>query len=446
MKNANSMSRRQFLRVTSTAAVATMAVPYFIPGRALGADGGTAASERIAVGCIGVGPQGTGDMSNFLGQNDCRVVAVCDVKKNVLEEVKNLVNKHYNNQDCKPYGDFRELVARKDIDACLIATCDHWHVLTALAAVRSGKDVYVEKPLGISVVEDQVLRTEVNRNGRIFQFGTQQRSSWQFRHACELVRNKTIGDLKSIRAWCVGSSAGGSPKPVPVPEWLDYDFWLGQAPMVPYTEDRCSNKYWWFISDYALGYIAGWGIHPLDIALWGGQEKMECPVEVEGKATFPTEGVCDTALTWEVKMKYQSGLEIDYRALPSIPDEWKTRYRKPNDHGTAFEGSDGWVHVDRVGINTFPENLAKHEFGPNDVRLIKSDNHVRNFLDSIKSRAKSICPIEDSVQGDILCHISDIATRLGQKLTWDTKAERFVNNATANRMLSRSMRAPWKLS
>jgi predicted dehydrogenase len=440
MKNLSSISRRRFLQGTGALVAGSFAMPYLIPNRAM------SASEQITVGCIGVGPQGTGDMGNFLGQNDCRVVAVCDVKTNVLEDAKNLVNNHYKNQDCKPYGDFRELVARKDIDACLIATCDHWHVLTALAAVRSGKDVYVEKPLGISVVEDQMLRTEVNRNSRIFQFGTQQRSSWQFRQACELVRNKKIGDLKSIRAWSVGSSAGGSPKPVPVPEWLNYDLWLGQAPMVPYSEDRCSNKYWWFISDYALGFIAGWGIHPLDIALWGGQEKMNCPVEVEGKATFPTEGVCDTALTWEVKMKYQSGLELDYRALPSIPDEWKTRYRKPNDHGTAFEGTEGWVHVDRVGINTFPENLAKFEFGPNDTRLIKSDNHVRNFLDSIKSRAKSICPIEDSVQGDILCHISDIATRLGQKLTWDTKAERFVNNATANRMLSRAMRSPWKLS
>ncbi len=434
------IERRSFLK----GAVGAAMFPYVVSSSALGKDGAVAPSNKIVVGAIGVGPQGTGVMRNFLGQKDAQVVAVCDLKSNVLADRKKLVDKRYGDTGCAAYSDFRELLARKDIDAVLIATTDHWHVLCAIAAAKAKKDMYVEKPMGVSLAEDQALRAACKRYGVLFQFGTQQRSSRQFLLACELVRNEKIGKLKTINVWSPPSSKGGSTEVVPVPEWLDYEMWLGPAPKVPYTKDRCVNRNWWHISDYALGFIAGWGVHPLDIALWGGGEKTACNLEIEGSGIFPTEGVHNCALNWDLKLKYASGVVMNYVGNP-YPDEWKKRYGRTQGHGTAFEGTDGWVHVDRGGINAYPESLLKTEFGPNDVRLIKSNNHVRNLLDCIKTRTKTICPIEDAVAADTLCHVSDIATRLKRKLRWDAKKEKFVNDEAANRRLRRSMRSPWKL-
>ena len=443
MRN-KAIDRRRFLKRAAGTAAGAISFPYIVSSSALGAAGGVAASERITVGCVGVGPQGSGVMGNFLRQKDARVVAICDVKSHVLKAGQDRVNKHYKGTGCDAYKDFREVMARDDIDVILAATPDHWHVLIALAAVKSGKDVYLEKPMGLSLAQDQALRTAVHRHGRVFQFGTQQRSSRNFRFACELARSGRLGKLHTINVWSPGSSQGGDPKPVPVPEWLDYEMWLGPAPFTPYTKDRCSNKLWWFISDYALGFIAGWGVHPLDIALWGGGEKVACPVEIEGKGVWPTKGVCDTAMNWKIVCKYDSGVTMNFTGDP-YPDEWKKRYGRTTSHGTAFEGTDGWVHVDRSGLNAHPKELLTTELGPNDVHLYESGNHVRNLLDCVKSRAKAICNIDVAVQADIICQISDIAIRLEQKIKWDPKTERFVNNDAANRRLSRPMRTPWTL-
>jgi predicted dehydrogenase len=443
MRN-KAVNRRRFLKCAVGTTVGAVGFPYIVSSSALGGAGNIAASERITVGCVGVGPQGSGDMGNFLRQKDAQVVAVCDVKDPVLKDAQKRVNEHYQGTGCAAYKDFRELMVRDDIDVVLAATPDHWHVLIALAAVNAGKDVYLEKPMGLSLAQDQALRAAVHRHGRVFQFGTQQRSERNFRFACELALNGRLGKLHTINVWSPGSSQGGDPTPVPVPEWLDYQMWLGPAPFTPYTKDRCSNKLWWFISDYALGFIAGWGIHPLDIALWGGGEKVACPLEIEGKGVWPTEGVCDTAMNWKVVCKYDSGVTMNFTGDP-YPDEWKQRYGRTTSHGTAFEGTDGWVHVDRSGLNANPKELLETEFGPNDIHLYKSDNHVRNLLDCVKSRAETVCPIDVAVQADIICQISDIAIRLEQKLRWDPKTERFVNNDAANRRLSRSMRAPWTL-
>lgn len=444
MQSRRDITRRGFMKKTVGMAAGAVGFPYIIRPSSLGKAGEVAASKRITVGCVGVGPQGSAVMGNFLAQKDVRVVAVSDVKSNVREAAQNSVNKYYQDTGCAAYNDFRELIGRDDIDVVLVATCDHWHVLVALAAVKAGKDVYVEKPLGISIEQDQALRAAVHRHGRVFQFGTQQRSSRDFRFACELVRNGRIGKLHTINVWSPGSEAGGSPKPVPVPAWLDYNMWLGPAPSTPYTEDRCSNKLWWFISDYAIGFIAGWGIHPIDIAVWGGADKLLCPVELEGKGTWPTEGVCDTAMNWNVTCKYGSGVTLNFTGFP-FPQEWQKRYGRTTSHGTAFEGADGWVHVDREGINAHPKELLSTQFGPNEVHLYESNNHVRNLLDCVKSRAATICPVDEAVQGDIICQISDITIRLEQKLKWDPVKERFVNNDAANRRLTRVMRSPWTL-
>jgi predicted dehydrogenase len=459
----NRSSRRHFLQQTSEAALACATLPALIPASALGRSGTAAPSNRLLVGCIGVGPQGQGDMSGFLNQKDCVVAAVCDVKADQLNQARNRVNQQYQNQDCATYHDFRELLARKDIDACLIATPDHWHVLVALAAVRAGKDIYVEKPLGLSLTEDWTLRKEVHRHKRVFQFGTQQRSGHLFRLACELVRNGHIGTLKHINVWAPGSAPGGSTRPVPVPSGLDYDFWLGPAPFKPHTENLCSadgaKKTWWFITDYALGFVAGWGIHPIDIAAWGG-DLFSGPVQVEGRGTFHCDGACNTATIWDVNMQFTGGATMKFVGVPNggnqgqstcdpwpQAEEWKQRYRRISSHGTAFEGTDGWVHIDREGINLQPENLIDAKEDSLKVQLTRSPDHVRNFLDCVKSRADTVCPIDESVRSDSLCHISDIAMRLGRKLVWDPKQEKFLHDPEANlRLLARQMRPPWRLA
>jgi predicted dehydrogenase len=456
-------TRRQFLKQTTGLALSAAAFPSLIPASALGRSGGVAPSNRIAVGCIGVGPQGQGDMGNFLNQKDAQVVAVCDVMTSHLEQARNGVNQHYQNKDCATYGDFRELVARKDIDACLIATPDHWHVLTALAAVRAGKDVYLEKPMGPNLTEDWALRKEVHRHKRIFQFGTQQRSSRTFRIACALVRNGCIGKLQHINVWSQASAAGGSTQVVPVPPGLNYDMWLGPAPFRPLMQDLVeapgTKKTWWYNTQYALGFIAGWGIHPMDIAVWGGGDLLSGPVEVEGRGTFHAEGACDTATAWNVDMKFGSGVTLRFEGTPNWPDaatprcdfwaheaEWKQRYRRISDHGTAFEGTEGWVHVDRSGINLQPENLIDLKEESFKVQLTKSPDHARNFLDCVKSHAETVCPIDESVHSDSLCHISDIAIRMNRKVVWDPKKERFIGDEGANlRLLGRNMREPWHL-
>jgi len=403
-------------------------------------------------------------MRQFLAQKDARVLAVCDVKEEQLRSACDRVNAVYDSKDCAAYKDYRELVARKDIDVVLIATPDHWHTLTALAALRSGKDVYCEKPLALSLAEHQLLREEVNARKRIFQFGTQQRSDARFRRACEMVLNGRIGKLRHINVWAPGSAPGGSTKVVPVPETLDYDFWTGPAPYRPYTEDRCSavdvKKTWWFISDYTLGFITGWGIHPMDIALWGGGADLFAgPLGAEGFGRIPSEGACDTATVWDVGFTFQGGVTLKFVGTPNgrnageptgepwpQEQEWRNHYGKISTHGTAFEGTDGWVHVDRSVINAHPASLLDENPESYKVQLKRSTNHVRDLLDSVKSRAQSICPIEEAIKADQLCHVADLALRLRRRLMWDPQKERFLDDREAQeRIASRNMRSPWLL-
>lgn len=439
------ISRRQFLKTQAGALVATTAVPTLIPASVLGQN---APSNQVTVGCIGVGPQGRGDMRNFLHQSDCRVVALSDVSgRNLKAAVKNVSDAYHGDKPAL-HHDFHDLLARKDIDAVLIATPDHWHVPVAIAAARAGKDMYLEKPMGLSVEDDQRLRRVCRRRQRIFQFGTQQRSGSQFRLACELVRNGRIGKLQNINVWAPASRPGGSTDPIDPPADLDYPTWLGPAPKTPYTlgkayDEGGSWKTWWYHYDYALGFIAGWGVHPLDIAYWGHPNMMQGVMELAGPGVIPEQGACNTSIAWDVKFRFADGVTMRYRGArnggPASPlndlSPWQKKYGKITGHGTAFEGTDGWVLVDRGQIRTSPENLVETKFGDGDLRLIKSSNHARNFLDAVKSRKPAICPIEDAVQADILCHISDIATRLGRQLRWDGQKERFVDDEQANQRL-----------
>ncbi|HOZ45637.1 MAG TPA: Gfo/Idh/MocA family oxidoreductase [Candidatus Hydrogenedentes bacterium] len=417
------ISRRSFLKRAPFAATG----PLLLPRLAFGAN------ERVAVGCIGVGPQGNGVMGGFLNDERARVVAVCDVNTSRRDATCDRVKKHYGDAGCAAYRDFRELLARDDIDAVLIASPDHWHVLHGLYAARAGKDMYIEKPLGLSLAEAQALRREIHRYGRIFQFGTQQRSDRNFRFACELVRNRYIGELKRIKVGAPASHGSGNLSPMPVPDWLDYDLWLGPAPWAPYNENRIVNDYWWHNTDYALGFISGWGIHHVDIAQWGCGADDTGPIEIEGTGVFPSDGFCDCATSWNVWCKYANGVEMEFTDNAQLAQ------------GVRFEGTEGWVYVRRGFINAEPRSLLTKKLYPNDLHLYESGNHVGNFVECVRSRRDTVCPIDVAVRTDTVCQLSNIATRTGRTIHWDPAKECIVGDNEASRMLARAMRAPWHL-
>ncbi len=440
MSQRNASTRRQFLR-NAAAAAGLVAFPYLVPSSALGNAGSTAPSERIVMASIGLGIQGTGLLQAFLAQKDTQIVAVCDVRESQRQKAKGIVDQHYRNSDCAMYNDFRDICRRNDIDAVCIATPDHWHVPVSLEAARSGKDMYTEKALGLSVAWDKALRATCHKYGTVFQWGTQQRSDRNFRFGCELAINGRLGKLHTILVAVPYDFAVPNQPVQPVPEGLDYDMWLGPAPWAPYTYQRCrpwtkeeSYSIWYHISDYCLGGIGGyWGVHHVDIAQWGHGTDNTGPVEIEGTAVFPKDGLANCATSWKVNHKYADGVTMVYM------DEAQSK------HGVTFQGTEGWVHITREGIWAEPQSLLTSVIGQDEIHLPQSKGHQRNFLDAVKTRAATICPVDVAVRTDTICHLTDICTRLGRKLQWDPQKEDFVNDPQASRMLSRPMRSPWHL-
>jgi predicted dehydrogenase len=446
--------RRQFLK--SAAAAGAMAFPYIVPSSATGRTGSVAASNRIVMGCIGLGIQGTGNMREFLRQKDVQVVSVCDVRESQRRKARSIVDERYGSNDCAAYDDFRELCARRDIDAVSIATPDHWHVLVGLEAAQNGKHMYYEKPIGWSFAAARVLRDTIKRYGVVFQFGTQQRSGRDFRFACELVRNGRIGKVHTILVGVPGSVALPNQAAEPIPNRLDYDMWLGPAPWSPHSFERCrpytsrpndpwTQNYstWYHISDYCIGFIGNWGIHHVDIAQWGNGSEDTGPVEIDGSAAFPTDGIADCALSWQVENKFASGVKL-------IHTDNSTSARHPSQiqgfsQGILFRGTEGWVFVNRGKLDAHPKSLLKSIIGPNELHLVASSNHHRNFLDAVRVRKRTACPIDVAVRSNTICQLDDIAIRLRRKLQWDPKKEDFVNDPEASRMLTRPMRSPWHI-
>jgi glucose-fructose oxidoreductase len=432
MKSTN-FSRRTFLRTAGAGGVA-LAIPTIIPAAVLGQ---AAPSKRVALGHIGVGGQGSGLLKGFLGVAHSQSVAVCDPIKERREKAAQMVEQRYAAEHsqgaykgCAVYNDFRELIARGDIDAVVVATPDHWHVPVAAAAVRAGKDVYVEKPLGISMEEDKIVRETVHRHGAVFQYGTQQRSfNKHCGFAAELVRNGYIGELKAITVIAPNGETGGRAEPQPVPEGLDYDLWLGPAPVTPYTHDRVFGTGRWHIYDYALGFIAGWGAHPLDIAHWG---YPHIPVEYEGTGRIPTEGLYDTIVDWNVRGRYASGAVFSLKTGSDL---------------TTFVGTKGWVAVGRARqtLAAEPASLLKVKIQPEEIHLLQENHHYADFAKCVLTRRTPVSNIDSAVQSDFMSHLGDIAIRTGHTITWDPHSEMIVENDVAARMMKRALRAPWAL-
>ena len=437
--------RRDFLKCLAGGVVAGF--PTILPSSALGRDGFVAPSDKIVMGAIGVGRQGSGDMRGFLNLSDVRVAAICDVNQATRERITTLVNRKYNDTACASYNDFRELLGRPDIDAVLIATGERWHPLIASAAARAGKHMYCEKPLALSVAACKAVREAVNENSVAFQFGTQQRSSFYYRHAVELVRNGRIGEVKTIM---VGSVRGpddtlyGEIKDPPL--GFDYDMWLGPAPWAPYSDMRVSIAAWLFISDYGLGCLDGaWGIHDIDIAQWVADADHTGPVEVEAQnATWYTD-IRDAPHNYTVEHRYANGIRLIHMDMVTARKRAPEFNALSSNGATVIFGSEGWIYVSRDGIVTHPESLASEKIGPNQIQVIRSSDHRRNLLDAIRSGRKTICNVEVAVRDQTVVQQEYIALSLGRKLRWDPVAEHFIDDPEADKWLSRPMRSPWQL-
>jgi len=422
------VSRRRFLK-GSLALGAAAGVPSIVPGSALGAGGTSSPSDRVTMGFIGTGSRMNGLMRSFLVQKDVQPLAVADPRDAPRAKFRKLAKLKATDG----YRDFRELLARKDIDAVAIASPDHWHVLHATAAVRSGKDVYCEKPLSNTVAEGRALVEVVKRYGAIFQHGTQLHSRAGVRHACELVRNGRLGELRTIRIGSPPGKATGKPAPEKVPAGIDYDLWLGPAPLAPYVSHVVDKRGWYFVSDYSkAGWIAGYGVHDIDIAQWGMGLERTGPVSIEGRGVFPADGLFDTVLTYEIEFTYANGVRV------IMTDTAQNR------HGVRFEGSEGWTFT-RGDCEAGPKSLLREVFAPGEVHLYRSPGHYRNFIDCVKSRAEPITPVEIAHRATSTALLGGIAVKLGRKLEWDPETERFTGDEEANRMLSCAMRSPWHL-
>ncbi len=446
---AETISRRSVLRKATKVIAGAVGFPYVVSSSALGKAGTIAPSNRLVIGSIGVGGMGTGHVHQLLGYPDVHLAAVCDIWPIRQTKAKAIVDRKYGNSDCAAYTDFRDLLARSDIDGVVVATCDHWHVLVGLEAARNGKHVYLQKAMSVYFDENQALRKEIHRSGVVFQFGTQQRSDEKFRQACELVRNQRIGKLRTIMVGSIPSWYVPNSKPEPIPKGFNYDLWLGPAPRAPYSFARCGPRTegagaWYVISDYAMGHISGWGIHHVDIAQWGNGTDDTAPVEIEGTGVIPADGLTDTAIQFEVRHKYANGVTLVHMdtktARQKAPQFWLHEGL-----GILFLGTDGWVFVSRRGLHTHPQSLTKTVIGPDEIKLYRSNDHMRNFLDAVRTKRQTICPVDVAVHSDTICHQGNIALRLGRKLRWDAVREQFINDGEANRMLTRTMRSPWRL-
>lgn len=454
MKTSHTPStRRNFLKTAGTLAGGALAFPQIVSAQTLGLGGRTSPNNRINIGLIGCGGRGFSGSFDYVKDQRTRFAALCDPNPDSLGETLKRLREHGQIDYSIPmYSDFRDVLRRSDIDAVHIATADHWHVPIALAAARAGKDIYCEKPLGLSVEQCLACEEITAQHNRVFQYGTQNRSLDKVRLGIQMALNDYIGKVRKAVVWAPMGISGGFANPVlPVPEGFDYNMWLGPAPEAPFTYDRClrrgQNNGIYHIYDYAIGFIAGWGAHPLDqYQWWADHMGLEMPVKVEGTAKIPSEGLFNTITHWDFTCTYANGFEMrfldrdSYYTLndPDIPriDAW---------HGSLFLGEDGWINVNRGDWHFSSETLMRQSRDEMDLQLHRSTNHCRDFVDAIVSRKQPVSNLQAAIRSDIICHLCDISTRLGRPLEWDDDSKTIRNDREAVALQHRDMREPWGL-
>ncbi|MCC7494082.1 MAG: Gfo/Idh/MocA family oxidoreductase [Fimbriimonadaceae bacterium] len=421
------VSRRRFVGATAAA----VAAPYFVPSSALGQGGRPAPSNRLTLAMIGIGNMGGGHLGAWLGRPDVQVVACCDVRQDVRDRCRTQTEQRYASQTasgtfkgCAADNDFRAVLARDDIDLVCIATPDHWHALIAIEAAKARKDIYCEKPMTLTIREAHAMHAAMRRYNRVFQLGSQQRSSREFRLACEMVRSGRIGKVTNVNV-NVGGPSGPKEFPAqPIPEGFDWDLWLGPAPWAEYNFERSSGNYgggWRQVRDYSGGAMTDWGNHHFDIAQWGLGRDLSGPVEILPPNLTPNR---------KLVMRYDDGITLTHGG---------------GGNGVLFEGTEGKVEVNRGYLKTYPESIMADPIGASEVHLYESPGHHEDFLRCVRNRQRPICDVAIGESTITVCHLGNLAWWLGRKLTWDPDQKTIVGDAEAIRMMDRPRRAPWRL-
>ena len=445
------LNRRNFIKLSATAGVTVIAVPTIISACARGKNGYVAPSDRINLAFIGSGNQAMNDIRDFITDKRVQITGVCDVNKQSTgywggvvggrDIGIKLINDYYSKlydkkyKSCQEFEDFRDVIAKSDIDAVEVVLPDHWHSIPVLMAAKAGKHIYCQKPLALTIPEGRAMANAVKKYGVIFQTGSQQRSDENFRLVCELVRNGRIGELQTVICGLPSGTpdygkTGNQTETVPVPKGFDYNMWLGPAPNAPYCPARTHVNFRWVL-DYSGGQVTDWGGHHPDIAQWGMGTELTGPVKIQNaKATWAEHPVWNTATQYYFECIYANGVKL---IITSDAERG----------GVTFNGTEGWAWANRGKHEVFPENLKDSVIADSEIHLYKSDNHFRNFIDCIISGEETIAPAEIGHRSITMSHLGNIAMKLQQDLDWDPETEKFVNNDLANSMLSREMREPW---
>jgi len=422
------LNRRKFLRTSSGVAAGLVAAPFILKSCVF-------PSKQITIGMIGTGGHCMDwNLPPYLAVEDVRVVAVCDVDRERMKTAKKTVDEKYQNTDCATYGDFRDLLARKDIDVVQISTPDHWHVPISILAAQAGKDVICEKPT-LTIAEGRVLCDVMKKQNKIYQTSIEDRAIPVYHRMAELVRNGYIGQLQKIIIRVPDNDVlkmnPASTETQPVPEGFDYDMWLGPAPYAPYSPGRCHWNFRW-ISDYSGGMLTDWGAHYVDTAQWANGSDHSGPISAEGTGQFLTGDIYDTANTFDLMYEYPNGVTMQIVS-----------------GGTSigFQGTEGWIQCLgwRGELEASKTSLLSVELKNSDNRLYTAVSEHRNFIDCVKSRKETFIPVEVGHRTSSALHIGNIALKLGRKVSWNPDKEEFINDNAANGMRSRISRDPWKL-
>jgi predicted dehydrogenase len=447
-----SLNRRDFLKKSTSGLGGIILAPTIFPSNVHW----RGANDRLLIGHIGVGQRGTSELRNyFLKLEGSRSVAVCDVFRDRREKAAQMTQSYYKEKgfsapQCKSYLDFEEILMRDDIDAVHITTVDHWHVLAAIKAARAGKHMMLAKPLGLSYPNYLILQKELIKNNVRFHYATQQRTMRHMQLGIDMIKEGKIGEVERVDVWAPGKNPVKSPicKEVPVPDDFDFERWTGPAPLKTYCPDRVTNNSSWFQYDYSIGFLAGWGAHPLDVVVWGIKDKVNGEYSAEGTGTFWSEGgIYDNIYSWDVRYNYRSGVDLHFQSTDRAEKEMLGHRTVKHGNGTTFYGSKGWISLSRhSGESDIPAlNKKLNDFPKDNLgRIVSEENTMgQMFLEVARGKIKETCPMDEAIISDTISHMGDIAIRAQQKVSWDPEKGKVTDNEDANNLYIRQMREPF---
>ena len=437
-----SISRRKFAKTTLKSMAGTIFLPTILPSNVRW--GG--ANDRILMASIGLGSRGSNELEHYiLPLEGSYSVAMCDVHQDRRDNRTSQVHQYYADKgvkapECKSYLHFEEILERSDIDAVHITTPDHWHVAAAIKAANAGKHIMLAKPLGLSYPHYKKLEKAVKKNNVRFHYATQQRTFEHMKAGVDMIREGKIGDIERVDIWCPGKNPVSSPecREVPVPDTFDFDKWTGPAPLKSYCPDRVTNNSSWFQYDYSIGFLAGWGAHPIDIMVWALKDQVSGKYSCNGTGTFWSEGgMYDNIYSWDVNYEYENGLNVHFVST-DLFDDMVAHRKEEAYNGTTFYGTKGWISLSRESVESnVPEihkKLNAYSRGNNSMG--------QAFLDVIHGKTNEICPLDEAIISDTISHMGDIAIRMKKPVSWDPVKGK-VDDKTGDALYRREYRKPY---